>query len=220
VHWIHDLVDWYFHQINTMGLELYVFVGMTIESSFIPFPSEVIMPPAGHQAGSFLRVIWLILIGTLGSLVGAWVNYFLGLKLGRPFFEKYGKYVLISERSLTRMDHYWERYGEASTFIGRLVPAVRQLISIPAGVARMNFWRFTFYSGLGAGLWVTVLALLGWFLRDWTLERFETELKERMLPYVIVGLVVLIGGYILKLQLQKRRRRRAQQPPAETHVSE
>ena len=114
--WIHGVVHWYFEQMHRIGLEMYVFLGMLIESSFIPFPSEIVMPPAAHQAaqdGGFARVIGLILIGTAGSLLGGYINYAIGYFLGRPFLEKYGKYILIGPRALAKMDDFWDRYKRA-----------------------------------------------------------------------------------------------------------
>jgi membrane protein DedA with SNARE-associated domain len=210
LHWFHAFVEWYFRQMHAVGLELYVFAGMTIESSLFPLPSEIVMPPAAHQAaqaGGLARVALLIVLGTIGSQLGAYGNYAVGRFLGRPFFERYGKFFLIGERHLAKIDRFWERYGEASTFIGRLVPGVRHLISIPAGIARMNLWRFTLYTSSGAGFWVTVLALVGWFLRDWTLTDFETKLKGRMMPYVLAGLAVLIAGYIGHIAWRQRKER-------------
>jgi membrane protein DedA with SNARE-associated domain len=206
MHWIHEAVQWYFQQMDQIGLELYVFIGMAIESSFVPFPSEIIMPPAAHEAalaGGFARVVGLIVTGTGGSLVGAWINYFLGAWLGRPFFERYGRYFLVSHESLHKMDRFWDRYGEGSTFIARLVPAVRQLISIPAGISRMNLWKFTLFTALGSCSWVTVLALVGWFLRDWTLTDFETRLSGDMLPYLLAAVALLTVAYVVKIRLRR-----------------
>ena len=202
-----SFITWYFHTIDTIGLELYVFLGMFIESSFIPFPSEIIMPPAGHMAGSLPRLIGVIFLGTAGSLVGGYLNYCLGYFLGRPFFEKYGKYILVSEKKLAQMDRFWLRYGEAGTFIGRLVPAVRQLISIPAGMARMNLWKFTLYTALGAGFWVTVLTLIGWFLRHWTIEDLAFKLSHKLLPYTLIGVTLLIAAYVAKVMLWDKRKK-------------
>ena len=198
--YIHQVINWYFHQMHNIGLELYVFLGMLIESSFIPFPSEIVMPPAAHQAGSFPRVIGLIFMGTLGSLLGGLFNYAMGYFLGRPFFEKYGKYLLINEDKLHKMDHFWDKYGEGSTFIARMVPVVRQLISIPAGISHMNIWKISLFTARGSGFWVTVLAMAGWLLRNWTLEDFETKLKGQMMPYVIIGIIALIVLYVLKIK--------------------
>jgi membrane protein DedA with SNARE-associated domain len=205
VHWIHELAGWYITQVERLGWELYVFLGMLIESSFIPFPSEIIMPPAGYQAGSVAHLIGLIVLGTLGSLGGGLINYYLGRWLGRPFFVKYGRFVLINESKLAKMDKFWERHGEASTFIARLVPAVRQLISIPAGISRMNVWKFSLYTSLGAGSWVTVLAIVGWSFRDWTTEDFAEKLKGELLPYVGGVIVLLIVAYVLKVRWSSRK---------------
>ncbi len=194
---LHQFTNWYIEQMNAFGLKLYVFLGMTIESSFIPFPSEIIMPPAGHQAGTVSMLILLISIGTLGSLIGAWINYSIGYFLGRPFLLQYGKYIFIKEAHIKKMDYFWEFYGEGSTFICRFIPGVRQLISIPAGMSKMNFFKFSFYTGLGALLWVSFLALCGWFLRDWSVQELETSLKAEMLPYVLGVVLLLIGGYVL-----------------------
>ncbi len=194
---LHQFTDWYIAQMNALGLKLFVFLGMTLESSFIPFPSEVIMPPAGHEAGSVSMLLLLISIGIAGSLLGAWINYAIGFFLGRPFLVKYGKYLLIREPHLQKMDYFWEEYGEGSTFICRLIPGIRQLISIPAGISKMNFFRFSLYTGLGAGIWITFLALCGWFLRDWSIEELATQLKGEMLPYVLAVVLLLIAGYIM-----------------------
>lgn len=203
---------------HTLGLERFVFLGMFIESSFIPFPSEIIMPPAGHQAGSIPRLILLILVGSLGSLGGGLFNYWLGRTLGRPFFVKYGKYLLVNEAKLAKMDAFWDKYGEGSTFIARWIPAVRQLISVPAGISRMNVWKFSLYTFLGSGTWVTVLAVVGWMLRDWTVQDFSEKLKGEMIPYVLVAIVGMIVIYLLKIRWSRRRaavREQAQeaQPP-------
>lgn len=205
MHYIHQLSDWYFAKMDALGLKLFVFLGMFIESSFIPFPSEIIMPPAGHEAETIINLTALIFLGTFGSLCGAWINYGIGFFLGRPFLSKYGKFIFIKEKQMTKMDAFWDKYGEGSTFICRLIPAVRQLISIPAGMGKMNFFKFSLYTSLGAGIWVTVLALCGWFLRDWTLQDFETRLKGDMMPYLFVALITIIAGYVLyKRQTDKQ----------------
>lgn len=177
-----------------------VFLLMALESSCFPFPSEVVVPPAAYLASqgkmSFsLVVFW----GTLGSLVGAWFNYILGYKFGRPFLKRYGRYLLISDDSLRRAEVFFDRYGGISTFIGRLVPVVRQYISLPAGIAKMRVLPFTIYTLLGAGLWVFVLALIGYFIGNnrELIERYSTEF----------GLVAtLIGGVILLFYMVKKRR--------------
>jgi membrane protein DedA with SNARE-associated domain len=151
---------------------LIVFLLMTVESSFIPFPSEIIMIPAGVMiargefpgSGSIaLGLAIAIFCGLAGSLAGAYINYYLSLWLGRPFLHRYGKYFFLKPRQLDRAEELFRQYGEVSTFACRLIPAIRQLISIPAGLSRMNIFRFSLFTGLGAGLWVATLALMGYF---------------------------------------------------------
>lgn len=171
-----------------------VFFLMVIESSFIPFPSEVVIPPAAYLAyKGKLSLLGVILSGTLGSLMGALFNYYLALKLGRPVFQhlikKYGKYVLLTEYSLQRVDFFWNHHGTFSTFIGRLLPGIRQIISIPAGFARMGLFLFCLYTTLGAFIWVTFLALCGYFF-----GKNEVLLKEYLQrgSYTIVLLAILL----------------------------
>lgn len=193
-------VGWYIGLAAYIGWPLFVFIGMTIESSFVPFPSEIVMPPAGHQAGSVFMLVVVILAGTAGSLAGGLINYFLAAYLGRPFFERWGKYFLVSHKSLDKMDAFWLRHGEASTFIGRFVPGVRQLISLPAGMARMNMTKFIVLTGLGSGTWVTVLALIGWWCRSISMDDFEnfcrTQLHQQMMPYLLGASAVMIASYV------------------------
>ena len=149
-----------------------ILVFMTIESSFIPFPSEVVMIPAGFLAfrGELTtQIIWLDLTiafacGLFGSMLGAYVNYWLAIKLGRPLLHKYGKYFFLKEDVLDRSEEVFRKYGDITTFVCRLIPVIRQVISIPAGLAKMPFGRFSFFTGLGAGIWVAILLAVGaWF---------------------------------------------------------
>jgi membrane protein DedA with SNARE-associated domain len=138
---------------------------MTLESSFIPFPSEVVLPPAGFLAAQGrMNLPLAVAAGLAGSLLGALINYWLAAKLGRPFLHRYGKYVLIKESSLNRAEDFFRRHGEISTFVGRLIPVIRQLISVPAGIARMRMDRFIAYTALGAGIWCVILAYIGWIV--------------------------------------------------------
>lgn len=189
---------------------LLIFFFMTVESSFIPFPSEVVMIPAGFLAyrGELTTGMpWLdlglaVLCGLAGSLAGAYVNYYLSLYLGRPFLHKYGRYFFLKEKLLDRAEEVFREYGELATFVCRLLPGIRQLISIPAGLARMNFWRFTFFTGLGAGIWTLILALIGWGLGHVTgdlsyLEMVERgkEMIHRNFIWLALGLALLVSGY-------------------------
>ena len=199
----------------TWGL-LLVFVFMTIESSFIPFPSEVVMIPAGFLAargelgcGTPLAAVTLaFLVGVLGSLAGAYVNYFLALWVGKPFLEKYGKWFFLKPDALDRACAIFNRYGAATTFVCRMIPAIRQLISIPAGIARMPLGSFTLFTALGAGVWTAVLTFVGWAIGRSTAHITYLELclkgKEMAsanLPLVLGGAIALVVLYALLSKL-------------------
>ena len=150
---------------------LLVLFFMMVESSFIPFPSEIVMIPAGFMAarGEFFppghalaALVLAIACGIAGSLLGAWLNYMLSLRLGRPFLHRWGKYFFLAPDRLERAEQLFRKYGEITTFVCRLIPVVRQLISIPAGVSRMNFGRFSLFTGAGAAIWVFILAVMGY----------------------------------------------------------
>ncbi len=150
---------------------LLVLVFMIIESSFIPFPSEVIVPPAAYLACTSheVNIVAVVLIATVGAIIGALINYYLSVWIGRPIVYKFansrfGHACLIDEAKVRHAEDYFNRHGAISTFVGRLIPAVRQLISIPAGLARMNVGKFVIYTGLGALTWNVVLGALGWWL--------------------------------------------------------
>lgn len=160
----HEIVSWLAATVSQWGYPG-ITVLMAIESSFIPFPSEIVIPPAAYLASTGKLDFWLVVLsGTLGSLLGAVINYWLASVLGRPFLEKHGRLLLVNGKSLARADAFFARYGHVSTFIGRLLPVIRQYISLPAGLTRMHFPLFCAATGLGASLWVLVLACVGyWF---------------------------------------------------------
>ena len=205
----------------TWGL-LLVFVFMAVESSFIPFPSEVVMIPAGFLAargelgfGSpAVAAAVAVAVGVAGSLAGAYVNYFLALRVGKPFLEKYGKWFFLKPAALERACEVFNRYGAATTFVCRMVPAIRQLISIPAGIARMPLGAFTLFTALGAGVWTAILALVGYGLGktagDITYLELCTKGKEAAsanLPLVVGAALALAALYLFvsKLAMGKRR---------------
>ncbi len=191
---------------------------MTIESSFIPFPSEVVIPPAvyvAHREDSSLNVtssyplnvLLIVVFGTLGALLGAIINYFLALWLGRPIIYKFadsrlGRLCLLSSEKIQKAEDYFNDHGKVSTFVGRLIPGIRQLISIPAGLAKMNFWAFIGYTTLGAGIWNVILALLGYVAHGQAdlIDRYSHELSIVILA--LLGVVAL--WFIVKKLLKKK----------------
>ena len=187
----HQFVVWLADTVGQLGYPGIVML-MALESSFFPFPSEVVIPPAAYLAASGkMNIGMIILCGTLGSLLGAVFNYWLALRLGRPFLEKHGRYLLISRRSLEKADLFFERHGHISTFVGRLLPGIRQYISLPAGLARMNMLTFCAATVLGAGIWVLVLAAMGyWFGRN-------EQLVLQHLHWVTVALVFGCLGLVM-----------------------
>ena len=197
---IHELAQQLVDLIFAWGY-LGIFIMMAIESSFIPFPSEIVLVPAGYLAAKGEMSIWAIMAAALaGSIVGAYINYFLAFKLGRKFLLKFGKYFFIKEEVLLKMEAYFQKHGHISTFTGRLIPGVRQLISIPAGLAKMNLAEFTIFTFLGAGIWALILVLLGYFIGE-NQELIKEYLKEIT---AVVFIVVLFIG-LLYYRYQKRK---------------
>ena len=197
---MHELIDWLVTTIGAMGYPG-IFLLMAMESSIFPVPSELVMPPAGYLAQQGKMNIGLaILCGTLGSLVGAYANYFAARHLGRPLLLKYGRYVWITEEKFTRVENFFLRHGEISTFLGRLLPVIRHLISLPAGLAGMGHVRFSLYTLLGAGIWVTVLTYIGYFIGE------KQELIMRYSHQAVI-LVILCSAVILSVYIWVHRRR-------------
>ncbi len=191
---LHEMIHWLLETIGSMGYPG-IFLLMAMESSIIPVPSELVMPPAGfliHQG----RMDWLpaILAGTLGSLAGAYANYFAARFLGRPLILKYGRYVLIPPDKFQRVEAFFLRHGEISTFIGRLLPVIRHLISIPAGVAGMNHLKFSTYTLLGAGIWCSILTWIGYAIGQ--NQELVMAWSHRALAWVILACCLLVAGYI------------------------
>ncbi len=195
----HEIVGFIVDTVGSLGY-IGIFVMMFLESSFFPFPSEVVMVPAGYLAAqNEMNIFIAIFAGILGSLAGAVFNYFLAVKFGRAFLSKYGKYVLVKEETLEKMEDFFAKHGHISTFSGRLIPAVRQYISLPAGLARMDIWKFSLYTSLGAGIWVLILTLLGYFIGQ--NEALLKEYLQVIIISILVSLAILILFYIrLKLK--------------------
>lgn len=213
--WVGWVVDKYIDNMD------YTLVGalMTLESSFIPFPSEIVIPPAALVAaepdGRSNMKIWLIvLIGTLGALLGAYINYFLSLWLGRPIIYKFadsklGHALSLSSEKMERAEHYFNEHGVVSTLVGRLIPVIRQLISIPAGLSRMNFWVFSLYTFIGAGIWNTILGLLGYLAAKAGGMAFIYKYSGLLSKVIIVIFVVVVCFYIVRAIVRKRKKQQA-----------
>lgn len=195
-----DIIAWIVSTVSSLGYAG-IFILMLIESSFIPFPSEVIMIPAGYLASKGeMNMFAVIFCGILGSLFGALINYYLAIYLGRPLLLKYGKYVMFKEHHLLQMESFFVRHGHISTFTGRLIPMIRQYISIPAGLARMKLPIFCFYTSLGAGIWVTILSLLGYFIGE-----NEMLIKEYLRDIIIALITCCVICIIIYCFFQRRK---------------
>jgi membrane protein DedA with SNARE-associated domain len=191
-----------------------IVVLMALESSFFPFPSEVVMPPAGYLAAQGRMNLWVALgSGILGSLLGAALNYALAWKLGRPLLYRYGRYFFVRTETLERAEAFFRRHGEIGTFIGRLVPLIRQYISLPAGLARMRLDRFALYTAAGAGIWCAILVWIGWFIGQHA-SVLEQEEVRRLTTRATIALVPLIG-ILLFWYVRRHRRQRKQKEAAE-----
>ncbi len=182
-----------------------IYLLMSIESSFIPFPSEIVLVPAGYLASQGeMSIAMIMLVALLGSMTGALINYYLAFFVGRAFLLKYGKYFFISEKSLLKMEDFFEKHGAISTFTGRLIPGIRQLISIPAGLSKMKIATFSLFTALGAGIWALVLTMLGYFIGE-----NEALLKEYLHTITLTTLffivIILIVYVVIKRKKSERK---------------
>lgn len=200
VTWITEII----FQLGYPGITLL----MALESSFFPFPSEVVLPPAGYLAAQGrMNAPAAFAAGLAGSLLGAVFNYYVAVRLGRPLLHRYARYVLVREASLTRAEAFFRRHGEISTFVGRLIPVIRQLISLPAGLAQMRMNRFVLYTAAGAGIWCAILTYIGWIVGrhaevisdlDALIQSVEVRQYTSTATLVLLPLVILVvGAYIL-----------------------
>jgi len=203
-----SFVQWLLDLFRGMGYPGIV-VLMAVESSILPLPSELVMPPAGYLAAKGeMNIALAVACGVLGSILGALANYGLALWLGRAFFLRLGKYVLITERALDRSERYFAAHGEISTFLGRMLPVVRHLISIPAGVARMQLGRFVLFTGLGALVWCSILSWIGWFIgrrEDVILEVLNQQASRYAARAVLIVLPVLAAIAVVYIRWYRRR---------------
>ena len=199
---LQTLINWLLATILKLGYPG-IFLLMAMESSVIPLPSELVMPPAGYWAAEGkMNIVVAILCGTEGSLVGAYANYFAARYLGRPLILKYGKYVWITEEKFAKVETFFHKHGEISTFIGRLLPVVRHLISLPAGLAGMHHWKFALYTVLGAGIWCTVLALIGYVIGE------NQDLIIKHSHQAVIG-VVIFSAVLIALYVWRHKRKSA-----------
>ena len=212
------VISWYNEHLNYGTVTLL----MTIESSFIPFPSEVIVPPAAYQAcnsdnetlhvtsSNFVNVLLVILFATLGALIGALINYFLALWLGRPIIywfadSKVGHMLLLDSTKVQKAEDYFREHGNVSTLVGRFIPAIRQLISIPAGLAKMHIGMFILFTSIGAAAWNTVLAILGYVAHGQKdlIDKYNHELTIALLAIFAIGVAYVIVKWIVSARKRK-----------------
>ncbi|MBR5688115.1 MAG: DedA family protein [Prevotella sp.] len=176
---------------------------MLLESTVIPVPSELVVSPAAyHAAGGHLNVFLVILFATVGADLGASINYVAGYYLGRPIIykfanSKWGKMCLLNQEKVEKSEKYFNDHGMVATISGRLIPGIRHLISIPAGLAKMSYWKFLLYTTIGAGVWNCILAALGWYLHSVVPEDQLTEKLEEYGDYIKWGILALVGLVVL-----------------------
>ena len=194
------IITWIVDTIGRLGY-IGIIALMFLESSFFPFPSEVVIPPAGYLASKGEMNIWLVVAcGILGSLLGALFNYLLALWLGRPLLMRYGKYFFLPEERFNKVDDFFYKHGEISTFVCRLIPGIRQYISFPAGLARMNLIKFCFYTSSGASIWVVLLAYIGFFVGNnmVLVKQYSRQATLVLIACITIILIIYIKRYIKK----------------------
>lgn len=193
-----------------------IFILMLLESTVVPVPSELVVAPAAyHAAGGHLNIVLVILFATLGADIGASINYFVALYVGRPVIyrfanSRWGKLCLLNQQKVEKSERYFDNHGVIATLTGRLIPGIRHLVSLPAGLARMNYWKFLLYTTIGAGAWHTILAAMGWYLHTAMGDINDEDLKNIIGQYnhyiviAIVTIVVAILIYFIVKHLMKK----------------
>lgn len=190
----------------------YIFLGMLLESTVFPVPSELVVAPAAYHAAAGYQNFWIIiLVATIGAGIGASINYWVARIWGRPLIyrfanSKLGKMCLLNQEKVEKSERYFDKHGIAATLTGRLVPVIRHLISLPAGLARMNYWTFLLYTVIGAGVWHTILATLGWYLHSIVPEDQLEATIEKYNHYIILGIVAVVAIAIIYFVIKKRKK--------------
>ncbi|MBO5314283.1 MAG: DedA family protein [Prevotella sp.] len=208
-----ELLKWVLENLNYWIVTIF----MAIESSFIPFPSEAVVPPAAWKAmtDDSMNIFLVVIFATIGADIGALVNYYLAKWLGRPIVyrfanSRFGHMCLIDEEKVHHAEEYFRKHGATSTFFGRLIPAVRQLISIPAGLAGMKMGPFLLYTTLGAGIWNSILAFIGYAIYKYTELKTTNDVYQMAtkysheLGYIIIGITIFIVGYLIYKGMKKK----------------
>lgn len=194
--------------LNTLGWYPTIFVLMLLESTVVPVPSEFVVTPAAyHAASGSLNVFLVILFATLGADVGASINYFVALYVGRPVIykfanSKWGKMCLLNQEKVEKSEKYFDDHGIVATLTGRLIPGIRHLISIPAGLAKMNYWKFLLYTTIGAGVWHGILAALGWYLHSIVPEEQLNDKISEYAEYIKIAIIAIVLLAIVYLGLK------------------
>ncbi len=189
---------------------------MLLESTVIPVPSELVVAPAAyHAAGGNLNAVLVVLFATIGADLGASINYFVALYVGRPVIyrfanSKWGKMCLLNEEKVQKSERYFDEHGIVATLTGRLIPGIRHLISIPAGLARMNYWKFLLYTTIGAGAWHTILAAMGWYLHSFIPEDELEATIERYNHYIVLAIVGIVALAIVYFVVTKKKKKKEQ----------
>jgi membrane protein DedA with SNARE-associated domain len=188
---------------------------MLLESTVVPVPSELVVAPAAyHAAGGGLNVFLVVLMATIGAAIGASINYVVALYVGRPVIykfanSKWGKMCLLNQEKVEKSERYFDNHGVAATLTGRLIPGIRHLISIPAGLARMNYWKFLLYTLLGAGAWHTILAALGWYLHSVVPENELQSTIKQYNHYIVIGIIAIVALAVLVIIWKHKKTKKA-----------
>ena len=204
VSFLGDFVSWIVKVVGRLGYAGIVLL-MGLESSFVPFPSEVVIPPAGYLVSlGNMSILPVIFAGISGSVLGSLLNYWLAVRFGRAFLLKHARWFFLNEEKFAKFEFFFNTHGEITTFVGRLIPVVRQYISFPAGLVRMNLFKFIVYTALGAAIWVTILAYVGYFVGNNI--ALVKENVSTIMSAVFPALAALVVIYIVVFKIRKSRK--------------